>query len=174
MAGLGEVCGLSGGGEFPISSLSRLSSSSRPSIDLLAKKDLEKKVSVDVPQTLHSLLLGGSLLHHVRHVRPDLVDVAVRLHPSGQATVVTVPNLRPLVWPGLKAGVVDALVAVLADQQVLALVRLGRALITDNARLALVTDPAVLLVVVDQLRGVNTTAGVDALAALPARNLGGT
>ena len=98
----------------------------------------------------------------------------MRLHPPGQPAVVAVPDLGPLVRAGVEAGVVDALVAVLADQQVLALVRLGRALITDNARLALVTDPAVLLVVVDQLRGVNTTAGVDALAALPARNLGGT
>jgi len=36
----GEVWGLRGGGEFPISILSRLSSSSNPSIDRLAKNDL--------------------------------------------------------------------------------------------------------------------------------------
>ena len=120
---------------------------------------------------IESLLLGGGLLDDVGHVRPDLVDVPVGLHPTRQATVVTVPDLRPLVRPGLEAGVVDALVAVLADQEVLALVGLRGALITDNAGLALVADPAVLLVVVDQLGGVNPTARVDALATLATRNL---
>ena len=78
--------------------------------------------------------------------------------------------LGSLVRPGVETGVVDALVAVLAHQQVLALVRLGRALITDNARLALVTDPAVLLIVMNQLSGVNPAAGVDTLTTAMARH----
>ena len=64
----------------------------------------------------------------------------------------------------------DALVAILAHQQVLALVRLGGTLVTDNAGLALVTDPAVLLIVVDQLGGVDPAAGVDTLATAVARH----
>ena len=78
--------------------------------------------------------------------------------------------LGSLVRPWVEAGVVDALVAVLAHQQVLALVRLGGTLVTDNAGLALVTDPAVLFVVVDQLGGVNPAAGVDTLTTAMARH----
>ena len=95
----------------------------------------------------------------------------MRLHSSGQPAVVAVPDLGSLVRAGVEAGVVDALVAVLADQEVLALVRLGGTLVTDYARLALVADPAVLLVVVDELSGVHSAAGVDALPALPTGHL---
>ena len=80
-------------------------------------------------------------------------------------------HLRSLVRPGVKTGVMDALIAVLAHQQVLLLLALVRALVTHDAGLAVVAGPAVLLKPADELRTVDPAAGVDRLTALVCKKL---
>ena len=78
------------------------------------------------------------------------------------------PYLGSLFWPWVEAGVVDAEVAVLADDEVLVLLRLA----AHQAQLAVVARPAVPHKVADQVGAVDAARRVHRVAA-PEAAVGG-
>ena len=79
-------------------------------------------------------------------------------------TYEKVPYLGSLFWPWVEAGVVDAEVAVLADDEVLVFLRLA----AHQARLAVVARPAVPHEVPHQVGAVDAARRVHRVAAAEA------